>query len=341
MERRCKLLEEKSDKLKSFKRLIKSCSALTCISCGKNYVVSNFESHVDTCKSKSYSEKADIDQICQISINQTMVKESPDCKPFTEYVIQVVCGEEKWTVCRKYRDFCDLYQKINTQFEGEFFSEAASRIFYSAIDGTYNQQKKPTLIEDRRKALQQFLRDILNFTKVKESDLFKKFIGFLSEGDKKNIQSRQKEWENLVNCDAFQKLKLEGSNFLQPDEAYPQSPSSFLKNWNGGKGNKSIIQANGLKRTPMSKSVLENLDTSSHYLSNSQLDIESGKKGGITPNTSGKNSIFDRMPFLKKAQVARNGIEKSRMFYNQSVVSPSRSKVKENTITSQSTSNFK
>jgi hypothetical protein len=38
-----------------------------------------------------------------------MVRETPDNKPYTEYMIRVQYNMKKWTISRRYKNFCELH----------------------------------------------------------------------------------------------------------------------------------------------------------------------------------------------------------------------------------------
>lgn len=109
MEIRCKILEEKCDKLKNFKKMIKNSCSLQCLHCSKHITPAIFLQHIATCLTELQNSTNNNSQqqssFLQISINQTMVKESADNKPYTEYSIQMTTGEgpnvKKWTICRR------------------------------------------------------------------------------------------------------------------------------------------------------------------------------------------------------------------------------------------------
>ncbi len=111
MEIRCKILEEKCEKLKNFKKMIKNSCSLQCLHCSKHITPAIFLQHIATCLNDLQNVTNHSNQqqssVVQISINQTMVKESADNKPYTEYSIQMTTGEgpntKKWTISRRYK----------------------------------------------------------------------------------------------------------------------------------------------------------------------------------------------------------------------------------------------
>lgn len=83
-----------------------------------------------------------------------MVRESPDNKPYTEYLIEVNYCSNKWTIARKYKNFCELHSNLMTLFPGMKFPDSSLAIINSTTDiNSVFQTKRPTVIEDRRKGL--------------------------------------------------------------------------------------------------------------------------------------------------------------------------------------------
>lgn len=116
----------------------------------------------------------------QIIIQQTRVKEDQNNKPFTEYVIEFQYQDTKWVVGKKFKNFCDLHQSIASTFPGIKFPESSKAIISSSSGdaiGAVNT-KRPTVIEERRKALQLFLRDLAKMDLVRNSKAFKNFTEF-------------------------------------------------------------------------------------------------------------------------------------------------------------------
>jgi hypothetical protein len=247
---RCKILEEKVERLKGFKKQVKNCSSLQCLHCQKYVTSSIFGQHLTACMSSQpslvssnplgliqstqsfvqtqSSNQQQMHQVSQsvqhlpsqnlgmssnpgaiggslssvsnmnnptgtsnltpvetllISINQTMVKESSDSKPYTEYLIQVTLNGQKWLVAKKYKNFCELHQNLSASFHGFTFPESADAIVNSQTDmNNLFNPKRPTVIEERRKALQQFLRDLAKVDLIKNSKIFRAFLDIEGKG---------------------------------------------------------------------------------------------------------------------------------------------------------------
>lgn len=59
-----------------------------------------------------------------------------------------------WDVAKKYKDLCELHQKLMNTFPGLKFPESSYAIINSSTDiNNIFYNKRTTVIEDRRKAL--------------------------------------------------------------------------------------------------------------------------------------------------------------------------------------------
>ena len=307
MEIRCKILEEKAEKLKNFKKMVKNSSSMQCLHCSKHITNAIFLQHVAAClndlqnppqnpsqnNSKAkYPSGSSSDLI--ISINQTMVKESSDNKPYTEYLIQVSYNNNKWTVARKYKNFCELHQNLFSLFPNMKVPDSVSAVINSSTDvNNIFNSKRPTVIEERRKALQQFLRDLSKIETIKNCKLFRGFLEIekvaqsneFSNNENQHAPQKnkgiiatitslnsQRDFKNIYDDKKSNKTTF-SSNLLLPDEfpgkemnlkidkkMLPPSPTSFLNSWNqerllmGG----HINLHNKENKNPRSKSVSDN-----------------------------------------------------------------------------------
>jgi hypothetical protein len=57
MEQRCKVLEEKYEKVKNLKKIFKNCTAMQCSSCGKWVQSTTFPQHMEQCGENSISHR--------------------------------------------------------------------------------------------------------------------------------------------------------------------------------------------------------------------------------------------------------------------------------------------
>lgn len=306
MEMRCKVLEDKNEKLKRYKRMIQNSLALQCIHCSK-FIASNvFPQHMAACTTPqqattlnkanliapitrpsavpTHHNENEVDpNALQISIHQTMVKENSDSKPYTEYLIQVIYNGTKWSVSRKYKQFCELHQALNTHFPSLKFPESAFTVLGGFNNlGYISSSKRPTVIEERRKALQQYLRDLSKLDIVRNSNPFKKFLELeriveqdnRAKGYASNMVSSREERRDLNNLSSERGThRGEDLNNTQrnPDalmsrNLFSQSPLSFLKNWE----EKAVNKEN---KHPRHKSVI---DASSFLPQGDHEEFENG-----------------------------------------------------------------
>lgn len=107
------------------------------------------------------------------------MKENPETsKPYIDYVVEVVKGNShRWKITRKYKEFCELHQDLVTSHPGFKFPKSTGQILGFNVDYTsLLQSRKPTVIEDRRRDLQQYVRDLLKMPKIYNSPLIRTFL---------------------------------------------------------------------------------------------------------------------------------------------------------------------
>lgn len=113
-----------------------------------------------------------------ITIPQTMVRENPVTKrPYTEYIIQVLTKSCQWTVARKYRSFCELHNSLTSSYPFVEFPNSAKQLF--GMHHNLSQMletRKSNLIDDRRRYLSSYLKDLLRMEVLRESSLVRSFL---------------------------------------------------------------------------------------------------------------------------------------------------------------------
>lgn len=185
---KCKMLEEKIEKMKQYKRIVKSSRAIQCNNCSRYISCNIFIQHLSECNMTNSQANMSVvvnpnpsnspylldPNSLDININQTIVKESADSRPYTEYLIQVTHKGKRWSVSRKYKEFCELHQRLNAEYPSTKFPDS-SYIVLGGI-GNLSSSKRPTVIEDRRKALQQYLKDLSMMEKIANSTYFLQFL---------------------------------------------------------------------------------------------------------------------------------------------------------------------
>ena len=299
MEMRCRILEEKLEKSSTFKKMIKNAISLQCLNCNKLISSNIFLNHTTQCNNFTHSFQNTQNSMMNstmsgsqfvndasniqsnssqastgllIAINQTMVKESLDAKPYTEYLIQIELNNFKYSVSRKYKEFYEFHHNLNAQFPTLKFPESAFSILGTFSAPSYlNSSKRPVVIEERRRALQQYLRDLSKIDIIRFSDLFISFIEAdkigqantnavvtmntqateSSEKDSSNDQDQNKtQCDSLMNQTKMSKnlelldpLKEEKQLNVNIDHRiFTQSPHSFMRKWedtSSGKDRKS------------------------------------------------------------------------------------------------------
>ena len=174
MEERCQQLDQKVERLKRFQRMVQSASALQCKLCGKVISCSVFSAHISICTKEL--EKINKDNaVYSIVVPQTIVRETPDSKPYTEYAITVTHKNKTWTITRRYKLFCELHENLQEQFP-EIEMPSSGGALFSQNSGSLFSARRPMVLDERRKACQQYLMDLSAIPSVKNSELFRKFL---------------------------------------------------------------------------------------------------------------------------------------------------------------------
>ena len=158
-EENCKKLEAKLMKAKKFHKMVKNCSALQCRRCTKFQSVNSFNSHFNSCEGHNKESNALI-----VSISKASIKET-DSKPYTEYLISVSNNGKNLTIPRKYKMFCYLHQSLQQTFPNFDMPELIV------------VQDKLRTVEDRRKVFENYLIQLAQVSFIRESSVFKRFLG--------------------------------------------------------------------------------------------------------------------------------------------------------------------
>jgi len=130
-----------------------------------------------------------------------MVRElvsSRNSKPFTEYVICVGHQGREWRIKRKYKHFCELHKALLTEFPMLKLPDSAKHVLVSSIDinnffkNGRDARQRPALLEDKRKALELYLRDLQDLPIVRESTFFQRFVNGKANKPQQMLQSKRK-----------------------------------------------------------------------------------------------------------------------------------------------------
>lgn len=94
----------------------------------------------------------------------------------------------KWTVNRRYKEFCELNESLIEEFPDAEFPESAMQFMKSSCETL--SFKKTGSIEERRDNLQRYLRDLALNPVIRASNLFKQFLGMMaSVSEEDNVRS--------------------------------------------------------------------------------------------------------------------------------------------------------
>jgi len=195
-EHRTRILEEKVEKLKRFKKMVRNCSALQCRLCGKTFSSTVFGAHVTVCLRDSTKAASIPTTPMNINITQATVKEGADSRSFTEYLITVSYRGKSWSANRRYKLFGQLNEQLEAAFPSVEMPEAAQMFSHQSINLVMSNSK-PKSIDERRRLLQAFLTDLSQIPAIRESWHFGNFIGadlyfpeeFSSHGDERSSRT--------------------------------------------------------------------------------------------------------------------------------------------------------
>ena len=119
---------------------------------------------------------------------------------------------------RKYRAFCELHHKLKKRYPNIEFPSSVSQILgFSTNVSTFISSKRRTVIEDRKRALQQYLNDLVRLINVEECPILREFLGvneFL-ESTQQDDRSRRdsSDCNSKENADISRYSKFEMSKY--------------------------------------------------------------------------------------------------------------------------------
>lgn len=173
-EERCHQMEDKIQRLKKYQKMIKSSNLIQCKMCGKNFAAGVFLAHIGLCED-SFVQSTESGQYA-IVVNQIVVRDDiSDQKPFTEYIMTVNYKGRSWTISRRYKNIAMLHSMIQREFPNLELPDSTN--LFAAQGGSLFGNKPVMRLEDRRKANQDYLNGLGAITCIKNSAIFKKFIG--------------------------------------------------------------------------------------------------------------------------------------------------------------------
>jgi hypothetical protein len=166
-------LEKKLDEV--YARCKKHIQSIQCKFCGEYFKNDDFIAHTQT---RCHEIVAEPIPDIQLTITQTLIKEDENThKPYTEYVIVAKSEGKKWIINRRYKQFCVLNFSLQKNFPKLTFPES-SKIFSSK---TLTDIKRDSVVDGRRKLLQNYINDVAKFPEVRSTTKFKNFVGVLTK----------------------------------------------------------------------------------------------------------------------------------------------------------------
>lgn len=196
-------LEADNEKLKTYKMVMHYATSLQCANCNRFISNALFVDHINQClpheqnpfhnpnhlpeamvRSRHILDESRLPVGTQlnamtVNIPQTMVRENPATKrPYIEYIVQIMTRSCQWTVARKYREFCELHNQLTSTFPFVQFPGSAREIFgmSSNLSSMMSSRKSNFQIDDRRKCLQNYLKDLLKVDVLRNAPLVRTFL---------------------------------------------------------------------------------------------------------------------------------------------------------------------
>mmetsp|Transcript_5526 Transcript_5526/g.5473 ORF Transcript_5526/g.5473 Transcript_5526/m.5473 type:complete len:259 (-) Transcript_5526:15-791(-) len=211
-------LEEEIEQLKNMQNIVNSSSALQCRYCGETISSKLFNAHITVC-AKNYEEGILKEQgLYSIVVSQSMVKDSVDQKPFTEYVITITYKSQTWTITKRYKALCNLHSSFQREFP-EVQLPNTENLFLNNNSNSLFNTKRPVVLVERRKACQQYLMDLAAIPIIRNSQIFKDFLSVTQNfGDESPVKSQR---GNVINSLRKSANLIEFSrDFSSPEDRY-------------------------------------------------------------------------------------------------------------------------
>lgn len=166
-------------KYQAAKRAINNSATVQCANCGKFVGSANFNDHLDRCIGPQEAAEP-VQTSLTITLGQTLVREEqkPEGKKsYTEYIMHIESEERSWYVSRRFREFCELLSDLEAAMPHLVFPSSCSELwaFLNDIWGLLGGKSIP--VEDRRKMLQNIMRDLTRIEVITSHSVFRRFIG--------------------------------------------------------------------------------------------------------------------------------------------------------------------
>jgi hypothetical protein len=243
-EAKIKLLETKVAQYKIFKKLVQQTTSVQLkgynrlLPIKKALQIAQNEGEMDFGVNYASNSEAQTNETgaFKAAIVHTYVKEDPETsKVYSEYVIEMRKDEAKWALTRKYKEFVELHQNLIHQFPNIEFPSSTSQILgFTPNISAWISSKRRTVIEDRRKALEMYLNELLGMPELAGCELLVAFLDL--EGQEATLSIPPKEGHEMMHRnhrsatvkENFNNSKLsrfEFSRFSEKTKYYKQQKS--------------------------------------------------------------------------------------------------------------------
>ena len=117
-------------------------------------------------------------------------------------MVSVNFNGKSWTLNRRYKQFCQLHESLTQLYPNVKYPQSSS-IFHQNLSGVDVRKSVTTsIIEDRRKALQVYLQELVLIPSIKESHQVKTFLAiddnFPELRDAETEQTARRHLQNSI-----------------------------------------------------------------------------------------------------------------------------------------------
>ncbi|KAL4503208.1 hypothetical protein ABPG72_000814 [Tetrahymena utriculariae] len=273
-----------------------------------------------------------------IEILQTLISQDGSSKPYSLYEIQIKLFNEgaQWAVFKKYKDFHELHQRLQTYFtksskvpkqdrmkfaDVSFVNALSSLNFENSKndnEGSFmSSQNNSSILEKRAQNIQQYLHMISQVQSIRISAIFQSFFNFSRD----QILGNNKL--NQVSQESYQESKLQNQSINQK-HSHSFSLSIHMDEKNNSINNGNMTNHRGIEESERSLS----LSQSPTKKEKSTIRIETLDNGkGMTPYQQHMNTNN-----LFMANYQRNNVSNIYQIRDQNQLQPQQSESDQNLI---------
>lgn len=164
-------------KYKQYKAMFQQCSAVICGNCGKRVQTVMWQKHLGDCQ--EVQEEPNSSCIAKGSRIVISGARAVDNSGFTvnEYQVMLHSGDQQKCFQKKFKDFCQLYMEIKKKFVHIELPKSSSKVWEFVTDIDSIIGLKPNIHNEKIKALEFLVNDLLSIDVIRRSAIAQKFFG--------------------------------------------------------------------------------------------------------------------------------------------------------------------